>query len=474
MPPSLARQVLRACVLKTNAHAPFKQFSHAAYAAAISAFRIVFRKKSEITAIYLRNGMAQAEWVPGLSDIDFTVVLRSDLSAKQEYDFLILFWKQFRVLQSCFPMLGEVEILDEQSLALWFVHSRLHPEPPKWVELHGRKHCDDVADHSRDWRRRALNCAICIYLDYFLPCVAEPVLFTHRQDLQRRARKIMRLLRPIFLDAGLSIEPFLKNDPYDLMATLLVALESAAGLFASDSRHRRFSSSRQANAPISRDGLPKPLCVDVIRSVLRIKEKHTWVLLKDGLEPEHVCSTIRGIRDSQIGGFETAIILPSALFAYVVRDYYPYDYANMERNCQIVFGDDPFNEIAPPAAVSFLNHTLDRIPNILKYPRSEELFSIATRKSKESLDAAMEQALAVQMLLRDGFIFSSWKDIVAQCRSAFPEYLKNLAEIQNYLVNNSSRKAQEDAFHLFQSMATSIQNLLAEKKRKRAAGFSAA
>jgi len=465
MPTNLARQLLRTCVLKTNAYWPFRQCSRATYAAAIKAFLIMLRGSKQIADIYLRNGMTESGWIPGLSDIDLILVLRNNLSEEQEYDFLASFWKAYQSLRFCFPMLGEVDILDESAFAPWLAHSSLSPEKRGWILLHGRGEADLAFDGCSGWRRRALNNAICIYLDLFVPCFAMPDSFTHRLDLQRRARKILRLLQPIFAEAGQTTEFGPYTDPIDLMANVLVALEKAVALVASESGPEHEASAWQVNESNRDEPLPIPPCAQYIRSVVILKDRKVWMLLKDGLERREIHRVILACQGSWQSSYEAPVVVPFSLFAHIVRDYYPYDYSNLQRHRQVAFGTDPLSDIAPPDRARFVNHAMDHIPNALKYAGSEELFALGGNKHLLPFESSLNRALSVRLLLGDDWTRPDWKDVVAQCRAAFPECFRMLEDINNEIKSGRRKSARETSFRLFRPIATSIQDLLVERKQ---------
>ena len=69
-------------------------------------------------SVYLRSGLP-SEWVPGLSDIDFTLSVDADLSRADEFYFLQKFWRRYNSLKTVFPMIGEVDILTERHVRSW-------------------------------------------------------------------------------------------------------------------------------------------------------------------------------------------------------------------------------------------------------------------------------------------------------------------------------------------------------------------
>lgn len=470
MPTNLVRQLLRTSVLKTNAYWPFGNCSRLLYAAAIKAFVFAFRRQPEICRIYLRNGMTAAEWIPALSDIDLTVIVRNNLSDQEEYDFLERFWTVYRSLRFVFPMLGEVEILDEKALAPWLAYSSCSPQKRRWVLLHGAGDASFASDGSRDWQRRTLNYAIWVYLDLFVPCFSMPDSFIHRQDVQRRARKILRLLQPILSEAGECTPHVQHSDPTNLMVDVLVALETAIDSFvASDSGSELVSSTWHSAEPDRRDVSPSLRRTEGVHSVIILKDKQVWVVLKDGLKRNEICRVIQANQCAWPGTQTIPVLLPSCLFAHIVRHYYPFAYFNLLEYRIVAFGADPLAQIAPPDRAALVTYTLKQIPSILTYARGEEQFSPTRELSLPLLEKSLNWALAVRLLLRDDSTCASWDDVAAQCRSTFPECFRALEEIESHVAHGRNKLARRAFFCLFRSVTTDIQNLLVDGTLKQRA-----
>src|SRR6188768_3181945 len=67
------------------------------------------RANQSVVGIYTRNSYADGTWVPGISDIDLTVVFRNPSTPD-----LDLFHERYDRLRTVFPMLGELELFEER------------------------------------------------------------------------------------------------------------------------------------------------------------------------------------------------------------------------------------------------------------------------------------------------------------------------------------------------------------------------
>src|SRR5437016_5956468 len=98
------RDIVRTAVLKTNPHWPFSSLNKTPYYLAIRIFVQACKRFPEIHSVYLRAGLTEGHWLPGLSDIDLTLVIDSKLTVEREFVFLRSFWKRYKFLKCFFPM----------------------------------------------------------------------------------------------------------------------------------------------------------------------------------------------------------------------------------------------------------------------------------------------------------------------------------------------------------------------------------
>ena len=108
------RDALRTAVLASNPYWPFSAINKYPYYLAIQAFVRLCSSYASIKSVYLRSGLVERQWVPGLSDIDFTLIVDANLNRADEFYFLQKFWRRYSSLKTVFPMIGEVDILTER------------------------------------------------------------------------------------------------------------------------------------------------------------------------------------------------------------------------------------------------------------------------------------------------------------------------------------------------------------------------
>ena len=130
------KNAIRSAVVRTNPFPPFSRLNRLPYSAAMGRVRRLARDLDGVASLYLRHGMVRDDWVPGLSDIDLTVVLDGELSAGSEFDTIVGFNKHYNALRRWWPMLGEVELLPDAWS--WTRHTVRVREVREWRLLEGK------------------------------------------------------------------------------------------------------------------------------------------------------------------------------------------------------------------------------------------------------------------------------------------------------------------------------------------------
>jgi hypothetical protein len=161
------------------------------------------RANQSVVGIYTRNSYADGTWVPGISDIDLTVVFRN--ASAPDLD---LFHERYDRLRTVFPMLGELELFEERHVTAWTARGYAGGRARHWRRV-GGGHRLQVCYRGNE-RLDRLRHAIAIYRYNLFP------LFSHaaKADLtvQRGVAKLFRLFdKP----------PPSASDPAQLLAACL-------------------------------------------------------------------------------------------------------------------------------------------------------------------------------------------------------------------------------------------------------------
>jgi hypothetical protein len=175
------RQLVRATNDWPVANAAYRSM----YRAAANAMSRLASENRAIAGIYARNSYALGTWVPGVSDIDLTIILREP-TLTEISDLHI----RYDRLRARFPMLGEVEMLDESHVSAWTSHAITGFESKHWLQLAGghRLQCCYSGDERLDRLRHAVG----IYRYNLLPLFWEPK--PDRITISRFAAKLFRQL----------------------------------------------------------------------------------------------------------------------------------------------------------------------------------------------------------------------------------------------------------------------------------------
>lgn len=162
------------------------------YRAAANSVARLAPRHPKIAGIYARNSYALGTWQAGRSDIDFTVVWREPRQGAID-----AFHAAYTKLQARFPMLGEVEMIDEMHLDGWTKHgfSGLHSR--EWKKLAGNHElqCRYVGSESFDQVRHAVAIYRYQFLKYFW---GQP----QGMAAERAAAKVVRTLGGTFEENG--------------------------------------------------------------------------------------------------------------------------------------------------------------------------------------------------------------------------------------------------------------------------------
>jgi hypothetical protein len=223
--------------VKTNPYPPFSTLNKIPYYIAIKAFVQVCKRFPEIKSTYLRHGLTEGNWVPGLSDIDLTVIIDSKLTIDEEFSFLRSFWNSYDRLKGIFPMLGDVEILNDEFIQTWTKFNIRGYESGNWRLIHGMevKKSNYVVQPAR-LAVDSLNNALRIYLEHILKRFykEESHSFIVSEEMRRVSLKALRYAN--YLDRHPekeSVKPLLSSS-MNMLSSVLAGLERRVRQFLAE------------------------------------------------------------------------------------------------------------------------------------------------------------------------------------------------------------------------------------------------
>lgn len=199
---------LRSFVRATHAWPGAKQLYGFVYQRAAQAAGRLVLTNPLLLGIYARNSYALGTSIPGLSDIDLTVIWRN--ASRQD---LNRFHAAYDRLRGMYPMLGETEMVEARHLPAWTTHGVPGLEARRWRKLGGEYEFQSA--YAGDERLDGLRQATAIYRYNLSPLVETA---KDKTIFSRAVRKLFRQLGKAPPDA---------SDPRVMMALCLRELSAA-------------------------------------------------------------------------------------------------------------------------------------------------------------------------------------------------------------------------------------------------------
>ena len=182
-------QKIRYITLKTNNTPPFTQINKIPYIIAQKVFLKTIKKFSQIKSAYLRHSMSQGDFKPGLSDIDYTLIL-SECGYEIEFEFREKFLTEYLKLRKFFPMLGEIEVIPENNFELWSKIGYRGKQTKNWRLIHGRE-SRITKIHEEPNKQDLLDEALTRYLGFYMPKIEKNPDYLRKKILDRIGKKII-------------------------------------------------------------------------------------------------------------------------------------------------------------------------------------------------------------------------------------------------------------------------------------------
>jgi predicted nucleotidyltransferase len=462
------RDIVRTAVIKANPYWPFSTLNKTPYYFAIRIFVEACRRFPGIRAVYLRSGLAEGHWSPGLSDIDLTIIVDSRLSIDEEFAFLYSFWKRYDRLKNFFPMLGEVEILNDQQLKTWTRFGLRGYEAPHWKLLYGTETArSQYRGDGRRLTKDRLDDALSFYQGYFREkfTVQKQCPYLRSVELKRISEKIFRCLNSMNqTGSGNRKVQDTDCDNVDLLHGILACFENDISRFsACDNQipNDDGASALQSSVPVphARNLIdPTELCrLDgAIESVLRNYIGIVFVVLKAGLDHFKLGNCVTALEHTFPG--QMPVILTQSLFTYMQRHYDPFEYGHLVKFREVLFGDDPTARIQTPSHDSIVGYLLGQVPNILAFPCSRAVILSKSRTTfplKRESERLVERALLLKLYLEKGLVHPWYNELLTECQKHYPEEFVKLRALDG----NQAILGQE-WFRLLKGWANDLHNCL--------------
>lgn len=467
------RDALRTAVLTSNPYWPFSAINKYPYYIAIQAFVRLCSSYAAVKSVYLRSGLVEREWVPGLSDIDFTIVSDSALFPSDEASFLQKFWRQFAGLKRRFPMIGEVDILSDEHLRSWTRFGLAGHSARNWKLLYGNPPAQTSQPYDPCWfSQNCVDYALNYFYWYsrgffesrFYGHTEPPYLLDH--DLRRLAGKIFRCLDHIPDKSGFTEDRSLADyDEHELCARVITAVERAIRRIAN------FEAAAQNDSAWDTEllgeyypAIGKQEVLDgavfapwggAIESVILDFNDRFYILFRDHLDVTTLAACVAGLKRTIGKTGRVVTTVTSSGFNYLLRHYQPFEYVYLMRHRKLVFGTDPLPQIAPPSRAACARFLLNQAPNLLAFPRSR---ACHWTTMPDQLASMFERGLSLRLCLERDFVAATPNKTLIECERYYPQQMAALRDYRS----QGNRPLTHKPFEVFNELADTIHVLVKE------------
>lgn len=459
------RDLLRTGVLATNRYWPFSSLNKLPYAVAIQSFVRLCSSYPAIKSVSLRAGLVERQWVPGLSDIDFTIVLDGTLSNEEQLIFLRDFWRRFTMLKRRFPMIGEVDILNDSHIASWARFGLPGHSTRHWRLLHGIETVSsapfDPSWFAEDCIDYALNYFYWYSRGFFERKFygnAEPSYLLD-QDLRRLASKSLRCLERISTRNRIEDRSLEHCSEPVLFARVLTELQKQISVVTNAnindpgdiSWDSQWAVERQAahtHQNIVDAGIFAPW-TGVIESVTLDFNNRIYVVVKDDLNVSEIARCVANLQPNLNQAGQTISLLSRTVFTYLLRHYQPFEYLHLLRHRKLVFGNDLVLQLVPPSKAACARFVVNQVPNVVAFPYSR---SFHNNPNTNELASLVERGLFARVYLDNHIVAPTPEKLLSVCQPRYPNLVRVL---QEYRSQNAYREPDHE-FETFKDLADGL------------------
>jgi hypothetical protein len=430
------KTLIRTAAVKANAISPLRRLNQIPYNLAVRRMRRLCSRFPEIKSLYLRHGLTRDDWVPGLSDIDLTLVIRSELSPQAEYDFIRSFRKAYLSLKKLYPMLGEVDCLTDSYCNGWTRFTIRGYEAGDWRLIYGSETIESLYSQSTQARHRdSLDLALTVFEEFILDRFfrADEMSWIEKKSFLRIAAKVQRYAGTHNASAATQA---LKNDSFDsrVLIQLLTLLDEQArqamphGLSDSENpgtQSKLTESEIELEFAVSRfKGLQK---YETSIYSLTIGYGASFLVLKDDLGSSSANRALDGIRRVCFASGIRPLIMTRKLFEYFLVSFRPSEFLALQTHRHVMFGQDLVPDCAAPSAQDCARKVLDQSLNAMLAPGNCVLYPVDS-SSAHKLSNIAWRSLFIKLFLDTGAV-GTHEDCLARCRELYPELCNNIDQL---------------------------------------------
>ncbi len=458
------RDLIQRGLLATNPHWPFSVINRAPYRLALAVVGHRFGRLRGVSGVHLRNGLTRPDWVPGLSDIDLTVVI-DDVGAAGDAALTRAIWTEYGRLKRAFPMLGELAILPRRALGAWSRFGITGHEVGTWIALVGPR-VGALDYHANPLRVRvdAANHALLFFTDVLLPRYVGGSWQTPvgRRAVVRIADKVRRYARQAAADVdGPTRMP---EPPGAAVARALLTLDAAVRTADFDGV---WADAAAGVAPADTGRVPSgeprdvPGAEHLLSSIMRVYGT-TIAVVRAGLAEDQVAVCL-GRLAKHLGADRRLLVVTPAVLEHLLRHQDPFLYTALQASGEAIVGGDALLP-RPPHARAFDHAVLLQAQNVLSAARSYGVASgdDRARVSGVELALAVTRAIAIKGWLRTGTVPMSYGAMVDWTARVDGASSSRLAEIRTRAATPGGAIGA-DAFGLLRDLADEVARDIVER-----------
>ena len=470
------RDIVRTAVIKTNPCWPFSSLNRMPYYLAIQVFVQLCKRFREIKSVYLRHGLTEENWIPALSDIDLAVIIESKLKIEEEFSFLNAFWNHHDRMKKLFPMLGEIEILNDEHIKSWTQFDIPGYKSMSWKLLYGTETAKSQFPANRQRLTvDSFNYALRFYLGYFLDRfdAKEDSCYLASQDLKRLVLKILKSLNYMNgEDSKKQIVVGGLDDTTDMLVRVLTGLEEGVRFITRNYNNDADSKSSDKawlgdidshnNVVFENRGFDIGALAPwdkAIQSIILNYDKRVFVVLKDELDASALKGCIAAIRPVFAQERTMPVIASSHLFKYMLRYYDPFEYTRLVTYRIVAYGQDVVSEMPPPDKESFISYLVRQTQTVLTFPQCHTFISPPSPNwfSGRELEWNLNKSLFLKLYLEKRVIKPWYDEFLIECQKHYPDHFTKWRALKDTKDTTLSR----EWFRLLKGIANDVHNCLA-------------
>lgn len=429
---------VRNLVLKTNNTWPFSSLNRLPYYAAVRAFAHICKDFPQIQRVYLRHGLLGRDWVPGISDIDLTVLFEPGRTVEEEFRFAVSFWNRVQQLKRYFPMLGDIDLLDSKQISSWTRFTIRGKEAASWRLIFGVGNLEINSNTTAEEdSMNSLNHALLYYFNFFvkrfLTLPRNPITV---MELARISKKVMR-----YANIGASFET--EHDLSEILCALIAGLDKQLEAFVLPPD----PPIQTQIAPAMR--IPPPDLKSVAAALgpfqsfiqsIYLSEQRNIVVLARHVSPRELDECIAAWkRQPALSSNSSVHIVTFRMFEYLLRFYDPFFYTHLMQNRTLAFGNDAFEQIAAPSIGAFKRCVLDQTVTILPFPTSRTFITCDNSKWHKGFEVYswLERCLRLKLFLEHGLIPPVHAESLRQSRNHYQSYFSEYQMLTEFFSKSS-------------------------------------